>query len=48
MKKISDIYNYFEYIIKKRGRVTDNPQVKIYVNKIENMIALKHCIISNF
>ena len=32
----SDIQNYFEYILKKQGTVTDNPSIRIYVNKIEN------------
>ena len=40
-KKISDIHNYFEYITKKNGPVTDNLPVRIYVNKIENMITFK-------
>ena len=26
---------YFEYIIKKHGKKTDNPSIRIYVNKIE-------------
>ena len=34
----SDIQNYFEYILKKQGTVTDNPSIRIYVNKIENKI----------
>ena len=32
---VSDIQNYFEYIIKKHETVTDNTSIKIYVNKIE-------------
>lgn len=28
-----DIQNYFEYIIKNHERVTDNPPIRIYVNK---------------
>ena len=35
---MSDIEDYFEYIIKKHEAVTDNPSIMIYVNKIENRI----------
>ena len=35
---VSDIQDYFEYIIKKHETVTDNPSTTIYVNKIENRI----------
>ena len=38
---ISDIQDYFEYILKKNGENIDNPSVKIYVNKIENRITFK-------
>ena len=38
---ISDIQDYFKYIIKKHKTVTDNPPIRIYVNKIENMITFK-------
>ena len=38
---VSDIQYYFEYIIKKYGKVTDNPLIRIYVNKIENGITFK-------
>ena len=38
---ISDIQDYFEYILKKHGENIDNPSVKIYVNKIENRITFK-------
>ena len=38
---VSDIQNYFEYIIKKHETVTDNPSIMIYVNKIENRITFK-------
>ena len=31
--QVSDIQNYFEYIIKKHERVADNSPIKIYVNK---------------
>ena len=30
---VSDIQDYFEYIIKKHETVADNPPVQIYVNK---------------
>ena len=33
---MSDIQDYFEYIIKKHERVTDIPPIRIYANKIEN------------
>ena len=33
---VSDIQDYFEYILKKHGENTDKPSVQIYVNKIEN------------
>ena len=36
---VLDIQDYFEYIIKKHETVTDNPPVRIYVNKIESRIA---------
>ena len=38
---VSDIQNYFEFIIKKHETVTDNPSIMIYVNKIENRITFK-------
>ena len=38
---VSDIQNYFEYIIKKHWTIADNPPVQIYVNKIKNRIFLK-------
>ena len=31
--QVSDIQNYFEYIIKKHETVADNSPIKIYVNK---------------
>ena len=31
---VSDIPDYFEYIIKQYETVTDNPTIRIYVNKI--------------
>ena len=38
---VSDIQDYFEYILKKHGENIDKPSVKIYVNKIENSITFK-------
>ena len=38
---VSDIQDYFEYIIKKHESIADNPPVQIYVNKIKNRIVLK-------
>ena len=38
---VSDIQNYFEYIIEKHETIADNPPVQIYVNKITNRISFK-------
>ena len=38
---VSDIQDYFKYILKKHKIVTDNPSIRIYVNKIENRITFK-------
>ena len=38
---ISDIQDYFEYILKKHSENVDNPSIKIYINKIENRIKFK-------
>ena len=38
---ISDIQDYFQHILKKHGENTDNPSVKIYVNKIKNGITFR-------
>ena len=38
---ISDIQDYFEYILKKHSENFDNPSIKIYVNKIENKVTFK-------
>ena len=38
---LSDIQDYFEYILKKLGENTDKPSVWIYINKIENRITFK-------
>ena len=39
---ISDIQDYFEYIIKKHETIADDPLVQIYLNKIKNGIFLKN------
>ena len=38
---MSDIWDYFEYILKKHGEKTDNLSIKLYVDKIENRITFK-------
>ena len=38
---VSDVQDYFEYIIKNRETVTYNPSTIIYVNEIENRITFK-------
>ena len=38
---ISDIQDYFEYIVKKHETTTDNPPVQIYTNKTKNRIVFK-------
>ena len=38
---ISDIQNYFEYILKKHKGDIDKPSVQIYVNKIQNRVTFK-------
>ena len=38
---ISNIQDYFEYILKKHNENVDNPSIKIYVNKIEKKITFK-------
>ena len=38
---ISDIQDYFEYILKKHGEKTVNPLIRIYINKIENRIMFR-------
>ena len=35
---ISDLQDYFEYILKNHSENVDNPSIRIYVNKIENRI----------
>ena len=38
---VSNIQDYFEYILKKHGENIDNVSVKVYVNKIEKRITFK-------
>ena len=38
---ISDIQDYFQFIIKKHETLTENPPVQIYVNKIKNRNVFK-------
>ena len=35
---VSDIQDYFEYIIKRHETIADNPPIEIHVNKIKNRI----------
>ena len=38
---VSDIQDYFEFILENYGENIDNPSVQIYVNKTENGITFK-------
>ena len=38
---VSDIQDYFEFILKKHGEDIDKPSIQIYVNKIENSVTFK-------
>ena len=38
---VSDIQDYFEYILIKHGEDIDKPSLQIYVNKIENRVTFK-------
>ena len=38
---VSDIQDYFEYILKKHTENIDKPPTQIYINKIENRITFK-------
>ena len=35
---ISDIQDYFEYVLKKHGEKTANPSIRIYINTMQNQI----------
>ena len=41
MYSVSDIQDYFEYILKRHGENTDKSSVQIYVNNIENRVTFK-------
>ena len=45
---VSDIQDYFEYILKKHNEKIDNPSMWIYLNKTENRISSKQNIILSF
>ena len=38
---VSNIQDYFEYILKEHKENNDKPSIQIYVNKIENRITFK-------
>ena len=38
---ISDIQDYFDYILKKHSENVDNPPIRIYINRIANRITFK-------
>ena len=38
---MSDIQDYFKYILKKHGKDIDKSAIQIYVNKIENRVTFK-------
>ena len=38
---VSDIQDYFEYILKKHSESVDNPLIRMHVNRIENRITFK-------
>ena len=38
---VSDIQDYFKFIIKTHETLTENPPIKIYVNKIKNRVVFK-------
>ena len=38
---ISDIQDYFEYILKKHSESVDNPSIRTYINRIEDRITFK-------
>ena len=41
MYSIFDIYDYFEFIIKKHETLTENTPIQIYPNEIKNSILFK-------
>ena len=38
---ISDIQDYFEFIVKKNETLTENPSIQVYPNKIKTGSSLK-------
>ena len=38
---VSDIQDYFEYILKKHSESVDNPLIRMYINRIEKRITFK-------
>ena len=38
---VSDIQDYFEYILKKHSESVDNRSIRMYINRIENRITFK-------
>ena len=38
---VSDIPDYFQYIIKKHEAMIDNPPIRIYVIEMENTVTFK-------
>ena len=38
---VSDIQDYFEYILKKQSESVDNPAIRMYISRIENRITFK-------
>ena len=38
---VSDIQDYFEYILKKHSESVENPSIRMYINRIENRITFK-------
>ena len=38
---VSDIQDYFEYILRKHSESVDNPSIRMYINRIENRIMFK-------
>ena len=38
---VSDIQDYFEYILKKHSESVDNPSIRMYINRIANRITFK-------
>ena len=39
---VSDIQDFFEYVIKKHESATGNPPIRTYVNKLENRVIFEN------